>query len=183
LKAFPRHLERLLTHDQDILNNDGIHIDELKNFYILMPKIESICYAMNSLNIPNSIEHGDLFDENFLLNKHSLVINDWADSGLGHPFFSYGFFIQHLAKKYHPSIKCQLELKKTYLNPWKTFYSYSDLDYALNIITQLSPLRTLMSYSRIAYTNKNRSMSVYHGCLRDNLLAFIKNFNQLIKFS
>jgi hypothetical protein len=178
LKNFSSSFENFLIDNEDILFNDGVNFDDLKAFKKLMTKLEKVCQMLDFFNIPNSIEHGDLFDENILLKKHSLTLSDWADAGLGHPFFSYGFFIHRLMDRYHVPYLYQSSLEKTYLKPWEKYYSYQELKDVLNAIIPLSYLRTLMSYARIAQIDQNRKMTLYKGYLSKNLLLFIHDFKR-----
>ncbi len=179
LKSFPSELENFLYHDADILLNDGVSHKDLRDFIRMIDKIEKLCQMLANFQIPNSIDHGDLFDENLLLSNRSLIINDWADAGLGHPFFSYGLFIHRLMSSYHIPYICQVGLKKTYLNSWQKYYSYQELKDILDLIMPLSNLRTLMSYARIAQINPQRKMTLYQGYLCQNLMLFIHDFKEI----
>ncbi len=144
----------------------------------LIPSIEKSCQWIESFGIPSSIEHGDLFDENFLFHKGNLTICDWADAGVGHPFFSFGFFIERLQENYSIRLSQYFSLKHCYLSHWQHYASPHDLNRILFWMNHLSKLRTVMSYSRIAKLTKNKDMDIYKGYLQKNLMAFIYQFSE-----
>lgn len=178
LENFPKVLEDFLKNNQEILIHDGISSEDFSIIRKLIPKIKKICIKLNQFKIPQTIEHGDLFDENFNFRRGLLVISDWADSCIGHPFFSFGFFIQRLQTTYDVSIKHYFSLKNQYLSHWSQYADVYELNQMLYWVNSLTRLRTMMSYSRIAQLHKNHDMGIYKGYLRENLLKFNQGFLQ-----
>lgn len=178
LKTFASDFKNFLNQDTKLLMLDGLDEKSLYQLKKLIVKIHEICLWIDGFGIPQSIEHGDLFDENFLLKGRHLIISDWADSCLSHPFFSFGFFIERLQENYSISIPQYLSLKHCYLSHWRQYASTHDLNRILFWMNHLSKLRTVMSYSRIAKLTKNKDMDIYKGYLQKNLMAFIHQFSE-----
>lgn len=179
LKDLPLSLQMLLEEDQEILIKDGLELTDLSTLKHLINKIEQVCFWIDDFKIPLAIEHGDLFDENFNLKKGHITITDWADAGVGHPFFSFGFLFNRLAENYTISLPQYIDLKNRYLSYWRDYASRPQLNQVLLIMNSLSRLRTIFSYSRIAKLNKNKEMDFYKGYLCKNFLAFIDEFQVL----
>lgn len=179
LKKFSISFQDFLRHEREILIQDGVNEKMLIVLEDFIPSIEKSCYWIESFRIPASIEHGDLFDENFLFRKGHLMISDWADTGVGHPFFSFGFFIERLQENYSIRLSQYLSLKYCYLSHWRHYASAHELNRMLISINHLSKLRTVMSYARIAKLTKNHDMDIYKGYLQKNLMTFIHQFSKV----
>jgi len=179
LKDLPLNLQSFLQVEQEILLKDGLKLCDLSVLSNLIDRIEQICLWIDDFKIPSAIEHGDLFDENFNFKKGNITITDWADAGVGHPFFSFGFLFNRLQENYAISLPQYLNLKNCYLSHWRSYATRPQLNQILLIMNSLSRLRTIISYSRIAKLNKNKEMNIYKGYLCKNFLTFINEFNLL----
>ncbi len=76
---------------------------------------------MGQYNIPETIEHGDFHDNNMLVaGDNKLIINDWGDKVITHPFFSIASFLDSAFRnhKINSTSHTVRSLLDSYLNHW-----------------------------------------------------------------
>ncbi|MBI3301870.1 MAG: aminoglycoside phosphotransferase family protein [Deltaproteobacteria bacterium] len=67
---------------------DGLSTAEIERLQALVPSLRRQCAQLAACGIPFTLEHGDLWPENFLVDQDTCVIIDWEDVAVAHPFFS-----------------------------------------------------------------------------------------------
>jgi aminoglycoside phosphotransferase (APT) family kinase protein len=67
---------------------DGMSAAEIERFQTLVPVLRRQCEQLAACGIPSTLEHGDLWPANFLIDQDSCAIIDWEDVAIAHPFFS-----------------------------------------------------------------------------------------------
>ena len=67
---------------------DGLAVAEIERFQALVPMLQRQCEQLATCGIPYTLEHGDLWPGNFLIDHHTCAIIDWEDAAIAHPFFS-----------------------------------------------------------------------------------------------
>jgi aminoglycoside phosphotransferase (APT) family kinase protein len=53
-----------------------------------VPLLQGHCEQLAACGIPYTIEHGDLWPGNFLVDQDTCVLIDWEDVAIAHPFLS-----------------------------------------------------------------------------------------------
>jgi hypothetical protein len=109
LVKLPRLYQKFLSKKQ-LLIFDGLTLDEIEILQNLSGVFESLCQTLGSFNIPETLEHGDFHDNNILLNKDKITINDFGDSTVSHPFFSIALLLNSSKRQYNFS-----DFDKTYI--------------------------------------------------------------------
>jgi Phosphotransferase enzyme family len=67
---------------------DGLSGAEFARLQALVPVLRRRCERLTACRIPLTLEHGDLWPGNFLVDQSTCVIIDWEDVAIAHPFFS-----------------------------------------------------------------------------------------------
>jgi aminoglycoside phosphotransferase (APT) family kinase protein len=67
---------------------DGLSVAEIERLRALKPLLQRQCEQLAACGIPYTLEHGDLWPGNFLIDHNTCVIIDWEDVAIAHPFFS-----------------------------------------------------------------------------------------------
>ena len=67
---------------------DGLSVAEIEQFQALVPLLQRQCEQLAVGGIPYTLEHGDLWPGNFLIDHNTCVIIDWEDVAIAYPFFS-----------------------------------------------------------------------------------------------
>jgi hypothetical protein len=67
---------------------EGLSAAEIERLQARVPLLQWHCEQLATCDIPYTIEHGDLWPGNFLVDQDTCVIIDWEDVAIAHPFFS-----------------------------------------------------------------------------------------------
>ena len=87
----------------------------------LRSELQSICRELASLEVPLSLEHGDLWAANVIAAERDCVFLDWEDASWSHPFFSPFLLFASLK---HAEALAELpdtaaRIRSAYLAPWR----------------------------------------------------------------
>ncbi len=85
---------------------DGLSAGEMDRLRSRAPELRRRCERLAALEIPLTIEHGDLWPGNFLVDGATCTLIDWEDVAIGHPLVSLaplmvglGIYQPHLASR------------------------------------------------------------------------------------
>jgi aminoglycoside phosphotransferase (APT) family kinase protein len=67
---------------------DGLSTAEVDRLHAYGPELRRRCERLAACGIPLTLEHGDLWPGNFLVDDATCAIIDWEDVAIGHPFIS-----------------------------------------------------------------------------------------------
>jgi aminoglycoside phosphotransferase (APT) family kinase protein len=67
---------------------DGLSAAEVDRLHAYGPELRRRCERLAACGIPLTLEHGDLWPGNFLVDDATCAIIDWEDVAIGHPFIS-----------------------------------------------------------------------------------------------
>ncbi len=150
LEHFP-HLYRELLDDTENLRVDnppGLSSEEHRHLLELQSEVEDMCLQLASYGLPETICHEEVHDANVILDRDRVIFTDWADSCIGHPFFTMLVTIRSAA--YRAGIKEDapemLRLRDIYLEPWSSFGSPTELREAFDIAYRLAMINRSLSY-------------------------------------
>ena len=76
---------------------NGLSASEVDRLRALAPELRRRCERLADYGIPLTIEHGDLWPGNFLVDDTTCAIIDWEDVAIGHPFLSLAPLIAGLS--------------------------------------------------------------------------------------
>lgn len=155
-----RHVDQLVAQLDGLLEDknalfSGMNIDlsdnEIAELTALAPELQRMGYALLEYNIPLSLEHGDLWENNIILNESNTLFFDWSDSSVTHPFFDMLFFLSE-SDKIDPHIgskEARERLLRAYLQPWTVFEPEERLMKAMSLALPLSALHRALVYHRV----------------------------------
>src|SRR5205823_2334658 len=66
----------------------GLSAAEIARLQACVPLLRRQCEQLAACGIPYTIEHGDLWPANFLVDQDTCMLIDWEDVAIAHPFFS-----------------------------------------------------------------------------------------------
>lgn len=173
LNTLPSHYLSLLDK-KDFLKHDGLTVNELSKLQSLVEQVQTQCEQLASFPIPETIEHGDIHDNNILISEQKqLIIHDWGDTVITHPFFSLCSFI-HSAKNQHKIEHLESILTQAYSDMWSKYDIKENLQNILALTNQLREVKFVLSFSRIAECPGMHDLGEYKGTVAGALKAFIK---------
>jgi hypothetical protein len=137
----------LLATQIDPLLEDGLiraMLDDAEQarLHRLAPRLKAMCAELASYNLPHALVHGDLHPGNAALHNGKVLIFDWTDGCVSHPFFD----LMHLLQQ-PPELREQL--RDSYLEAWLSFEPPERLQEAWDLALPLCALHHTISYQHI----------------------------------
>src|SRR5207249_840321 len=100
---------------------EGITSEQFAALRRLAARIPRLYQTLRALDLPDSIEHGDLWPSNVFLDGRQTRILDWTDASVAHPFLSvlllvlgFGF-----SRPRARNVSGPRQLRDAYLEPWQ----------------------------------------------------------------
>lgn len=158
LGAMDWRLQRLpdlfmgLLDNQQLMTAEGITAAERAAFLNCAPQLRAACDELAACGIPETLEHGDFHDNNIMLKNGAVIINDWGDASISHPFFSLCSLLESAGRnhKLQPDDARTALFTKTYLECWADFAPPAQLEKALALAQIIRPVQFSINYSRLA---------------------------------
>lgn len=120
---------------------DGLRRGEIDRIAGLAPTLLALCEELASYEIPDSLEHGDLWASNILSTLAGPVYLDWSDSSISHPFFSLSqLMVEASGLLPATSTESRRRLRDSYLDPWRPLAPQQSLVRAFEIARVLAPV-------------------------------------------
>ncbi len=152
-----RRLTRLATdldaalEDEAVLRvgrPDGLSEDERGRLRALLPRIDALCAELASAGIGASIQHDDLHDGNVLVGRGRLVVFDWGDACLTHPFMTLTVTLRVAAHRVGLDERAPevLRLRDAYLEPWTAVAPLAELREAGDLASRLGTISRALSW-------------------------------------
>ena len=144
-------LDRRLTHligQVDGLVEDPNIVDQLDDSEIrklreLIPRLKEKIGELTTFRVPETLVHGDLHLGNIAGRDGSLLVFDWTDGCVTHPFFDMmGIYVQK-----HEELRSRF--RNAYLDAWTEFESMNRLQRCWELAGSLYYLHHAISYQHI----------------------------------
>lgn len=166
-----------LLAQKEALIHDGLTADEIERLIKMQPQVLQLCIELAQYQIPETIEHGDFHDNNILMSsKQQLLINDWGDTVITHPFFSLTTCLSSVRRNHliESSSPCYATILHGYLKHWLKFEPQNRLMAAFTLAKRLSPIKFVLSFHRITLCGDGEACDRYRGFVADALKLFLK---------
>ncbi len=143
LDVLARRIPRLCSDASAMMlgREGGLTRSEIDRIASLGPTLLALAEELAHFDIPDTLEHGDLWASNILIAPTGPVFLDWSDSSLAHPFFSL-FHLMNDAASLLPatSSESRRRLRDAYLAPWTAVAPMDQLVRAFEIARILAPI-------------------------------------------
>ena len=146
LQGMPGELRELLADDSA---RARLTEDEIARLQAILPAIEETCARLQSGPVPQTLLHGDFHSGNVATTDSGLIIFDWTDACICHPFFD---LLTVVDNEYEPLTEEQRErYLSSYLSEWEAagYGSNQLLRETCDLALKLGPLYHAISYWRI----------------------------------
>ncbi len=140
-------VEPLLMSSTESLSGSSMSLseDELTQIRIRIPEFKQACIDLSAYSIPTSLEHGDFWAGQIVLNGDKCVFIDWSDCSVSHPFFSLYFLMdEEIGLPDVPDVRARL--RDSYLKPWRAYEPMDKLIEAFELAMLLAPLHHALIY-------------------------------------
>jgi len=124
---------------------DSLLEAEKEQLYRLTRGLRNWCYDLIDFKIPLSVVHGDFSHENIIITQENdVVILDWSDCAIAHPFFDIPLFLANLDAYFPHDEGAKDFLRDVYLQEWIQYAPLHELQRAYALAEILSPLHHVM---------------------------------------
>jgi hypothetical protein len=140
-------IEPLLMNSAESLSGSGIELseDELVQIRARIPEFKQTLADLSAYSIPTSLEHGDFWAGQIVVNNDKCVFIDWSDCSISHPFFSLYFLMdEDIRLPDVPDVRQRL--RDAYLKPWRAYEPMDKLIEAFDLAMLLAPLHHARIY-------------------------------------
>ncbi len=149
-----RRLERLAGEIETLLSDpvvlEGLLPQEIDLLQGLAPRFEVMCEQLAGYAVPQTLAHGDFHGGNLLGRDGKVLIFDWTDGCIAHPFID---LITAINNRYpHFDEREQAGIRNAYLSSWTAYESPERLLEAANLALPLGALHQAVSYRAILST-------------------------------
>jgi aminoglycoside phosphotransferase (APT) family kinase protein len=125
---------------------EGLSAAEIERLQACVPLLQGLCARLAACRIPYTLEHGDLWPGNFLVDQDTCVIIDWEDVAIAHPFFSLAPLRVGLSQSQGAAPACLDRLERAYVAAYAELAPPERLRTALRMATPLSFIDMAIRY-------------------------------------
>ncbi len=130
---------------------DGLTVDEYARLQDLVPRVAEVIAELASFGIPETLQHDDLHSNNVLVLNGKVIVFDWGDSSIAHPFMSLVVLLRSAARDLKvdaddPAIR---GIRDAYLDAWDPSLSPADRERASLLADSLGRISRALTYDRL----------------------------------
>lgn len=153
----------------------GLTPDEHRRVRDGQARFAEQCEALAAYNLPETLTHEELHENNVLLGDGRYIYTDWSDSSVSHPFFTMLVTLRAAAHwlkldETGPELR---KLRDAYLEPWTSFAPRDSLADALALAYRLAMVNRALSWhqsmSRLPEKDREPYADSVPGWLQDYL--------------
>ena len=140
-----------VVEDEDLLRIGGVTADELDRRSRWIRNVEHMCADAAALNLPVTLEHGDLHTSNIMVSADGTPrIADWGDACLALPLHSLVQCLDDIVGRHKiaPDDPWLILLTEDYFHVWRRRGYDIDFHRALAIVRALTPVSGVLQWSR-----------------------------------
>ncbi|MEZ4709709.1 MAG: phosphotransferase [Caldilineaceae bacterium] len=183
LEQLPQLYAELLetTDSLRIGLTDGLTVAEYARLQAGQDRFAEQCAALVAYNLPETLTHEEVHENNLLLGNGRYIFTDWSDSSVSHPFFAMLVTLRATAHwldldEQGPEIQ---KLRDAYLEPWTIFAPRQNLNQALTMAYRLGMVNRALSWQhglgQLSEKDKGPYADSVPGWLQDYLAAEAMN--------
>jgi Ser/Thr protein kinase RdoA (MazF antagonist) len=142
---------------------DALTAGELATLRRRAGELRERCRQLQACYVPLTLEHGDLWPANLLVDGDGSMIIDWEDAAVGHPFLSLAPLLAGL-RFHQPQLdvkRAATQLRAAYLNEFAGIVPLAALEQAFDLAQPLSFLDLAFGTAN----NHRRSSACTRGCV------------------
>ncbi|HBD9282075.1 TPA: phosphotransferase, partial [Legionella pneumophila] len=149
LQQLPR-LYNQLMNEEELLIEDGLTQEELKQLKSLDGKLQILCDQLASFNVPDTFGHADFHDKNILVNPtHQTTLIDLGEVVITHPFFSFVNCLHRATEHLKLSGTQYEQLQAACFKDWLSLESSVHLFEIIAIINQCWTIHAVLGEYRL----------------------------------
>jgi hypothetical protein len=124
----------------------GLSPAQITRLQSLIPEVRRLCHMLATYPLPATVEHGDFWPGQIVVNGERSIFIDWSDASVAHPFFSMLFFLVESEDYFPKQRDTRMRLRDAYLEPWTAYASTGTLIEAFELAQPLAALHHALVY-------------------------------------
>jgi hypothetical protein len=163
-----------LLMGSDFLKDIGLQQKEIQALVSARSYFKEHLEILDRFYIPPTLEHGDFQDNNILFKEGNLIVSDWGDAVIAHPFFSLSTFIKSAVRhhKIDETPEVLTTIEDFYLDHWADAASKNELRKAYECVKILGDIRWVISF----YHATREGGEAAYLPFRDSILKSARDF-------
>ena len=137
--------------------------DELEAARALRGQVHAVLDELANLGIPDALVHGDLHIGNVAHHGDALVIYDWSDAAISHPFPDIAHLVERLSDDERKAALA------AYGEVWQTAYPDADVARALELAERADKIFQIVSYEKLVRAGEDASFWEMGGVVAQTL--------------
>jgi aminoglycoside phosphotransferase (APT) family kinase protein len=117
--------------------------DEIARARACSDAVHDVLEELDSLSVPTTLVHGDLHPGNVAHSGDSLVLYDWSDASVSHPFLDAALLGSRLSDTERE------ETLAAYAEVWRSAYPDLDVDRALHLAVPANTIYQMVTFEQI----------------------------------
>jgi hypothetical protein len=166
-----------LVRDEGLLRREGLKSAEIDQLQRSGGEVRRLSRALAEFKIPETLEHCDFHDNNVLSNIHGLLINDWGDAVISHPFFSLVGFLDSAVRNHGMDVASPIyvALKHAYFEVWLDLENLERQERVFESARILRPVEFAFNFRRVVRMTTTKEFEPYRGYIGEALRQFLFN--------
>jgi hypothetical protein len=130
---------------------EGLTAEEHVRLLRLVPSVAEIAAELATFGVPETIQHDDLHWNNVMVREGRLLIFDWGDSTVSHPFLSLVVLLRGTARDLgvEPDSAPVLAVRDAYLDAWNLPLTRPERERACRLADALGRISRALNYARL----------------------------------
>lgn len=113
--------------------------------------VRALLDELAGLGLPDTLVHGDLHTGNLAYDGDTVVVYDWSDAAVSHPFLDLVQLSERL------SAEEQVQAREAYAGVWRSAYPAADIGRALELAVPANSIYQMISYEQIYRAGEDAS--------------------------
>jgi hypothetical protein len=132
--------------------SDRLTAEELRALRSLQPRLAEVLRALAAVGIEDTLQHDDLHQHNVLVRDGHMVIFDWGDACVSHPFLTLAVTLRFAAQKTSRQEDSAeiLALRDAYLEAWSDSATTRELRDAAELGRRIGEVSRTLTFYAIA---------------------------------
>lgn len=127
----------------DSVELDALSPEELATARGLRGEVQAVFDELAALGLPDTLIHGDLHPGNVAHEGESLVLYDWSDAAVGHPFLDVVHLLRSVPEEERDAAR------EAYADLWRASYAGVDVDHGLELAGQVNAIFQTVTFEQI----------------------------------
>jgi aminoglycoside phosphotransferase (APT) family kinase protein len=130
---------------------DDVTHDELAGARGMRQEVHDLVEALAALGLPETLVHGDLHPGNVAQDRDSLVLYDWSDAAISHPFFDLIHLTRSMAAEEADAAR------RSYTAPWRAAYPDVDIERGIELAAHVNNIFQMVNFEQIYRAQEDAS--------------------------